>query len=124
RTAVATLELSTFNGDEPSSPYAAPRWRRFGDSWSARLTATPLRAVEVQASAASVRAPENPDGGGLDQVKWSSSARWQSGQPLGTSGSASDARYALVEWARTDWTRNGSRVRVPGYRDGSALAEG
>jgi hypothetical protein len=119
------LEGATFNGDEPAGPYTAPRWRRFGDSWAARLTVTPANAgVEVQGSLASVRSPENPDGGGLDARKWSASARWASGAPLGGGApSLGPGTYALVEWARTDWMRGGERVRVAGYRDGSVLAE-
>jgi hypothetical protein len=125
----AIVEAAAFDGDEPTGPYAAPRYRRFGDSWATRLTVAPLRtaSLELQGSAASVHAPEHPDGGGLDARKWSAAARWASGAPLGTpSGAPSGGggSYALVEWARTDWMRGGRRVRVAGYRDGSVLAEG
>lgn len=88
------VEVSTFNGDEPAGPTAAPRWSRFGDSHAARLTVWPNTQVEVQGSAASLRSPEFASGEGLDQRKLSASARWTpSSLPLG---------YLLVEWARTE----------------------
>ncbi|MBV9880421.1 MAG: hypothetical protein JO180_07990 [Gemmatirosa sp.] len=117
----ALVEAATFNGDEPAGPWAWPRWSRFGDSWATRLTVD-ARRLELAASAANVRQPENPDGGGLDQRKVSAAARWTSGASLGMPGGS--GTYALVEWARTDWMRGGRRVRQPGYRAASVLAEG
>jgi hypothetical protein len=71
--------------------------------------------LELSASVASVTSPENPGGGGLDQRKWSTAARW---------ASADEATYALVGWASTVWLRAGATIDVPGYRDASVLAEG
>jgi hypothetical protein len=88
------LELGLFNGDEPEEPDQWPRLDRFGDSWSARLTGRPVRGLELQASRAHVHSPENREGAGPDQEKWSLSGRWEgpvAGQPV----------YGLVEWART-----------------------
>lgn len=92
------LEAALFNGDEPTRPQDMPNWSRLGDSWAARATVTPLDGVagylELQASHARVRSPEFRDGGGLDQRKWSMSARYaDTGHPA--------RPYALVEWART-----------------------
>jgi hypothetical protein len=87
-------ELGLFNGDEPERPGQWPRLGRFGDSWSARLTAVPRAGAELQASHARVASPEHRAGAGTDQVKWSLSAGWRgaaSGQPVS----------GLVEWART-----------------------
>ena len=89
-----TAELGLFNGDEPERPGQWPRLGRFGDSWSARLTARPLRGLELQASRARVHSPEHRPGAGTDQSKWSLSARWAGpleGRPA----------YGLVEWGRT-----------------------
>ena len=89
-----TLEGAFFNGDEPLSAGAPPDASRFGDSWAARATVTPLSAIELEASFASVTSPELATGGGLDQHKWSVGARFERGHgPL---------RAALVEWARSD----------------------
>lgn len=44
RAGPVTVEGSLFNGDEPASPGSWPAWDRFGDSWAARLTLSPLRA--------------------------------------------------------------------------------
>jgi hypothetical protein len=84
------LEGGLYNGDEPLSPGSWPAWKRFGDSWSTRLTVTPLAGLETQVSHAWIKSPENRPGAGLDQAKWDMSARW-------------DRRgvYALAEWART-----------------------
>jgi len=89
-----TLEGAAFNGDEPASPGAPPDASRFGDSWAARATVTPLPLLEIEGSFASVTSPEIVSGGGRDQHKWSAGARLA--QPLGRLSSA------LVEWARTD----------------------
>ena len=86
-------EGSVFNGDEPLSPGAPPDASRFGDSWSVRGTVAAPLGVELQTSYASVTSPELPTGG-LDQRKWSASAR--------LARSTGPVRYALVEWASTD----------------------
>jgi hypothetical protein len=88
------VEAALFNGDEPQSPGAAPDASRFGDSWSARVTITPMPSLELQGSHAFMTSPELAGGGGLDQRKWSTAARLD--RPDGF------PRYALVEWARTD----------------------
>ena len=91
----ATLEAGLFNGDEPERPGQWPRVaHRFGDSWSARGTLTPLAGAEVEASYAHVHSPEHRPGAGPDQTKWSAAARWE--RLVGH-----DPVYALVEWART-----------------------
>lgn len=89
-----TVEGAFFNGDEPLSPGLPPDASRFGDSWAARATVSPLASVELQGSFASVTSPELASGGGLDQHKRSVAARFQRERgPL---------RAALVEWAWTD----------------------
>ncbi len=88
------LEAGLFNGDEPERPGQWPRVGRFGDSWSARVTAVPLAGMELQGSHARVHSPEHRAGAGTDQAKWSLSAAWarpEAGPPVG----------ALLEWART-----------------------
>jgi hypothetical protein len=89
-----SAEVGLFNGDEPEQPDQWPLMKRFGDSWSARLTGRPIGGVELQASRADVHSPENRAGAGPDQEKWSVSGRWVgpvAGHPV----------YGLVEWART-----------------------
>lgn len=86
----ATLEGALFNGDEPVAPGSWPQWDRFGDSWAARLTLTPIPGLEAQASYAFVHSPENRPGAGPDDRKSSVSARWQR-----------DRWYGHLEWART-----------------------
>jgi hypothetical protein len=90
-----TAEAGLFNGDEPERPDQWPLIAgRFGDSWSGRLTAEPIRGGTVQASYAHVHSPEHRPGAGPDQEKWSAAARWDrpvGGHPL----------YGLVELART-----------------------
>lgn len=89
-----TVELATFNGDEPERPSQWPNWSRFGDSWSVRATWLPAAGVEAQASFAHVKSPEHRLGAASPQFKWSASLRWDRmvrGRPL----------YALAEWART-----------------------
>ena len=106
------IEAALFNGDEPASPTALPRWVRFADSRSARLTVWPVNQLEVQGSAAFVRSPEFPTGEGFDQQKASASARWVPGSgPL---------RYLLVEWARTQEEYRGRDI----IQYGTGLAEG
>ncbi|HET8649901.1 MAG TPA: hypothetical protein VFL95_07665, partial [Gemmatimonadales bacterium] len=88
------LEAALFNGDEPTGPGSWPRISRFGDSWSARVTVFPVDGLELQGSRAVVESPEHRPGSGLDQSKWSASARWEravAGHPV----------YGLVEWERT-----------------------
>ena len=86
------LEGGTFTGEEPVHPSSLPMASRFGDSWSVRGTLLPAEWAEVQLSHARVASPEMTDGFGLNQRKWSASAR----------GAARDgSRYGLVEWART-----------------------
>jgi hypothetical protein len=88
------VEAGLFNGDEPERPGQWPRFGRFGDSWSARLTVLPVEGLELQGSHAMVHSPEHRPGAGTDQHKWSVSGRWHRkvrGFPL----------YGLVEWART-----------------------
>jgi len=97
------LELSTFNGDEPVSPSTWPAWGRFGDSWSARLTALPFRGGELSASVADVASPEVRHGGGLDQWKRSVVARFDR-------MTTDTWRYALAEWAHTDERIQGQTV--------------
>ncbi len=88
------FEAGLFNGDEPERPGRWPNVSRFGDSWSGRLTALPVRDLELQGSYAHVHSPEHRPGAGTDQHKWSLSARWDGSvrtYPV----------YGLVEWART-----------------------
>ena len=94
RVGPAAIEGSLFNGDEPTSPEDWPRVRRFGDSWSGRLTLWPADGVELQGSYAEVASPEHRDGSGLDSRKWSVSARFERSYDAGTV-------YAMAEWART-----------------------
>ncbi|HXE58741.1 MAG TPA: hypothetical protein VNK43_12130 [Gemmatimonadales bacterium] len=87
-------EAAVFNGDEPDRPGRWPNLHRFGDSWAARLTVHPVDRLELQLSHADVFSPEHRPGGGIEQTKWSASARWSGplrGVPV----------YGLVEWART-----------------------
>ncbi|HEY6829789.1 MAG TPA: hypothetical protein VI259_23185 [Gemmatimonadaceae bacterium] len=88
-------EFGVFNGDEPLGPGAPPKYSRFGDSWSSRLTLMPAPFVEVAASVARVKSPEVPDGHGLDQNKWDVYSRYDR--------RTSDSRiYGLLEWAHTN----------------------
>lgn len=84
------IEGAVFNGDEPVSPSSWPSWDRFGDSWAARLTVTPLTGLETQVSFAYVQSPENRPGAGPDDRKASASARFERG-----------LWYGHLEWART-----------------------
>jgi len=89
------LEAALFDGDEPAKPGDWPNLRRFGDSWSGRLTVLPDRNLELQGSYARVHSPEHRLGSGTDQQKWSVSARWEgriNGAPF----------YGLTEWVRTE----------------------
>ena len=116
-TSSITAEASVFNGDDPVGPYAPPEWERIGDSWSARLTATPFvteqARVELQASHARVKSPDVPAGWGLDHRKWSTSGRVEF--------AAHRYRpYLLAEWAATDVYFGDFRT----FRLASALGEG
>jgi hypothetical protein len=115
-TASVTAEGSVFNGDDPVGPFAPPEWKRLGDSWSARIIATPTETpqahIEVQASHARVESPEVAAAWGLDQRKWSTSARFASGSRR--------RPYLLVEWATTDSYSASFRT----FRLSTALAEG
>jgi hypothetical protein len=102
------VEVASFTGDEPQSPYDMPNWDRFGDSWSARVTGY-LRGFEMQGSLAHVESPEQPRGGGLDHRKVSASVRYES-----------DKSYGLVEFAKTK-ELDGSATA---FKFNSALAEG
>jgi len=88
------LEAGLFNGDEPTGPRSLGRTGRFADSWAARLTLWPAAALELAASHARVESPEHALGGGLDQRKWSASARWDGDLRLGR-------LYGLLEWGET-----------------------
>jgi hypothetical protein len=88
------MEGGIFNGDEPDRPGQWPSIRRFGDSWSGRITLLPLPQLELQGSHAQVHSPEHRPGSGTDQSKWSFSTRWDGlvrQSPV----------YGLLEWART-----------------------
>lgn len=126
------LEQGWFNGDEPTGPFAAPQWSRVGDSRSSRLTVTPHRAVEWQASTAFVRSPGLTQGGAFDHRQQSTSFRLDRGGSATMSPTAHGAhdahdahdggdglRYALVELARTDESLGTRRV----FRFTSVLAE-
>lgn len=86
----AALEVSWFNGDEPEYPSEWPNGRRFGDSYALRGSVAPTRGVEAQVSYAEVKSPEQRDGAGPPQEKWSASVRFDRGPA-----------YALAEFART-----------------------
>jgi hypothetical protein len=90
-----TIEAGIFNGDEPERPGQWPRiGGRFGDSWSARVTAAPVAGATAEVSHAHVHSPEHRPGAGPDQDKWSVAGRWDrsvGGHPV----------YGLLEWART-----------------------
>lgn len=103
------IEGALFNGDEPASAYDLPNWDRFGDSWSARITARPVERLELQGSLARVESPEIGQGGGLDHRKQSVSVRYESGRT-----------YVLAEWART----RAGEGDATAFTFNSALAEG
>lgn len=89
-----SLDLATFNGDEPERPDQWPNLDRFGDSWAARLTVAPRPGIEAQVSRARVHSPEHRQGAAGDNWKWSISARWD--HPVGRT-----PLYGLLEWAHT-----------------------
>ena len=95
RAGPVVAEGALFNGDEPERPGQWPRiGGRFGDSWSLRLTVTPVTGVDLEGSRAKVHSPENRPGAATDQDKWHASARLDRGVGAGR-------LYALGEWART-----------------------
>lgn len=96
-------EFGTFNGDEPLGPGAAPNFKRFGDSWSSRVTVLPAVGVELSGSFASVSSPEERLGHGLDQRKTSLVARY-------LVPAAGWSRYAFAEYAHTDDRNQGATV--------------
>jgi len=93
-------EFGVFNGDEPLSPGSPPKYSRFGDSWSSRLTLLPARYVEIAGSVARVKSPEVPDGHGLDQNKSDVYTRYDR-------RTADSRLYGLLEWAHTKEHANG-----------------
>ncbi|MEQ1691797.1 MAG: hypothetical protein ABMA00_10945 [Gemmatimonas sp.] len=129
----AVLEHAFFNGDEPVSPFIGPRWQRFGDSRTTRVTALPMRGVELQASRAFVRSPGITQGGAFDHTQSSVSLRVDRelgqhampghdmpGHDIPGDGTRGDRRYLLAEFARTDEGFGAERV----FRFHSLLAEG
>lgn len=86
-----TLEGGVFNGDEPERFSDWPKWSRFGDSWSARALVHPTGTLELQASYARVKSPEDRAGAGPSADKVSVSARLE--RPLGPAW-----LYGLAEW--------------------------
>lgn len=113
RTARVIVEGSTFGGDEPTEPSSLPEMKRFGDSWSTRVTLLPRAGVELQGSYARVASPEQVAGFGLDQRKQSYSAR-----AITRDGN----RYVLAEFSRTVDRDHDRDLAVFGYE--SALVEG
>ena len=105
-------EAGLFNGDEPSDETDWGTVDRFGDSWAGRLTLLPVNGLELQLSRAWVVSPEFPFGGGLDQRKWSTSARYA--QVHGDY-----ELYGLAEWKRTTEVSLGRDI----FSFGSALVE-
>ena len=97
-----SVEGSVFNGDEPLSAGSPPDASRFADSWSARATATVARSMELQGSYAFVTSPEIAEGGGLDQRKWSTAARFDR--------ESGPVRYAMAEFALTHMMLGDFRV--------------
>jgi hypothetical protein len=141
-----SVEHAYFNGDEPTDPFSAPQWNRFGDSRAFRISAYPARGVEAQFSKAFIASPGIIQGGGTDHTQTSASLRINrtiTRDPMtptaGTTDHAidhmsdaphktdnhramqqEDRRYLLLEVARTDEGLN--RVRF--FRYNSMLAEG
>ena len=87
-------EIGAFNGDEPTTPRSSPDYGRFGDSWAARLTLTPIDGAELSGSVARVSSPELEAGHGLDQRKSSIAARF-------SRMTENSWRYGFAEYART-----------------------
>ncbi len=114
RIGIVGLEGALFNGDEPENAGQWPNLSRFADSWATRVTVWPVRGLELQGSYASVNSPEHREGSGLDQSKWSASARMQ--RVVGRTGI-----YGLLEWARTEEGDN-AFVFASVLAEGSVLA--
>lgn len=108
----ASIEHGWFNGDEPTSPFAAPQWQRLGDSRATRVVVSPNAAWEWQTSHAFVRSPGITQGGAFDHRQWSSALRYARANTRW--------RYGLIEVARVD--EGFGRVRA--FRYESVLAEG
>lgn len=104
------IEHGRFNGDEPLGPFTGPRWSRFGDSHTTRLTVFPANHLEVQASHAFVESPGLVQGGAFDHVQSSASLRYGGDSP----------HMLFLEAARTDEALEGRAV----FRFNSVLAEG
>ncbi|MBL0938654.1 MAG: hypothetical protein IBJ03_07155 [Gemmatimonadaceae bacterium] len=113
-----TLEHGWFNGDEPTSPFNAPQWSRFGDSRATRLTVVPHDGWEWQGSHAFVRSPGITQGGTFDHRQWSTSLR-HARTPGGTT-TGPQWLGGLAEYARTDEGLGRQSV----FRFESVLAEG
>jgi len=94
RSGPVLVEGAIFNGDEPERPGEWPLLRRFGDSWSTRLTLLPIAGLELSVSRAKVHSPEHRPGAGTDAWKWHTAARLDRAV-------AGGRLYALAEWART-----------------------
>ena len=114
----AIVEAALLNGDEPTEPDDLGRLGRFGDSWAMRVTVSPRPWLEAQASHARLESPEHALGGGLDQRKWSASARAERAL------SGDRAVYALVEWARTDEYSIGLRAFTFAWHSSVLIASG
>lgn len=91
-----SLEAGLFNGSEPGGPDDTGGLDRFGDSWAVRSSVRPAPWLELQASYAFVESPEFEAGLGLDQRKWSASARMVRTLTPGSS------LYLFVETAETN----------------------
>ncbi len=127
-------EIGFFNGDEPLGPFNGPKWSRFGDSHSARLTVIPRKGLEIQGSHAFVKSPGFIRGGAFDHRQTSISARYTPAAATGMHGmhgmhdglhdglhpTSNGLQYLMLEVARTDEGDNLGRA----FRYESALAEG
>jgi hypothetical protein len=94
RRGAVLAEAGMFSGNEPTGPDDLEGLDRFPDSWAGRVTLYPLSGLELQGSHARIESPEL-DFGGLDQRKWSGSARIEREVSTGVT------LYALLEWAET-----------------------
>ncbi len=95
RVGPVTLEGGLFNGDEPEHPSQWPSWKRFGDSWSARVLLAPAPGIEAQVSRARIASPEHRLGAGLEHRLWSASVRADRATGAGR-------LTMLAEWADAD----------------------
>lgn len=94
RSGPVTVEAGLFNGDEPEKPDGWPNLRRFGDSWTGRVTLIPAAGLELQGSYAHVVSPEHRPGQGPPVRKWNVSGRVERAMGGGR-------LYLLGEWAET-----------------------